>query len=266
LNTSKQGFYQLYHRNKRQQEETFTLIDIIQQVRANHPTMSCRMLHYKIKPEFIGRDRFEDLCREYGFMVSMVKNWQKTTNSNGVIRFDNLVNDFELSGIDQIWSSDITYFPIGDIFYYITFILDNHSRRILGYHVSSKRTTEQTSLPALKMAIKTRKKPLKKGIIFHTDGGGQYYDDHFLSLTRKYKFKNSMCEYAWENGKAERINGIIKNNYLNPWGTKTVETLKKNLDRAVKLYNEDKPHSGLDKLTPVGFEKKLINLATETKA
>jgi transposase InsO family protein len=249
----------MLQRSKKQQEEVFTLIEIMKQVRLNHPTMSCRMLHYKIKPGFIGRDKFEHLCRESGFMVKMTKNYQKTTDSNGVIRFPNLLQNIRLTSIDQVWSSDITYFDINGVFYYLTFILDNYSRRILGHHASIKRSTEQTSLLALQMAIKVRKKPFKEGIIFHSDGGGQYYDDIFLKLTKHYKFKNSMCEYAWENGKAERINGIIKNNYLIPWGTKTPSDLMKNIDRAVKLYNEDKPHIGLGKLSPIGFDKNLLN-------
>lgn len=70
-----------------------------------------------------------------------------------------------------------------------------------------------------------------------------------------------MCEYAWENGKAERINGVIKNNYLIPWGTDTPEKLLKNIDRAVKLYNNEKPHSALKRLTPMQFENKHLNLS-----
>ena len=265
LGTSKQSFHQMLQRSKKQQEEVFTLIEIMKQVRLNHPTMSCRMLHYKIKPGFIGRDKFENLCRESGFMVKMTKNYQKTTDSNGVIRFPNLLQNIRLTSIDQVWSSDITYFDINGVFYYLTFILDNYSRRILGHHASIKRSTEQTSLLALQMAIKVRKKPFKEGIIFHSDGGGQYYDDNFLKLTKHYKFKNSMCEYAWENGKAERINGIIKNNYLIPWGTKTPSDLMKNIDRAVKLYNEDKPHIRLGKLSPIEFEKNLLNSLNNLK-
>jgi putative transposase len=122
--------------------------------------------------------------------------------------------ELKVDRIDQAWSSDITYFEIQGVFYYLTFILDNCSRRILGYHASSRLNTESTTLPALKRAIKSRGKKLKSGIIFHSDGGGQYYDSNFLALTRKHEFRNSMCEYAWENGKAERINGVIKNNYL----------------------------------------------------
>lgn len=266
MGASKQGFHQMIRRSKKQQEEICLLVELIKQIRKNHPTMNCRMMYYMINPVFVGRDKFENICRECGFMVGRPKSYRKTTDSNGVIRFDNLLKGFEITDIDQVWSTDITYFDVNGVFYYITFILDNCSRRILGHHVSSRLSTEHTSLPAMKMAIKTRGKELKNGVIIHSDGGGQYYDDNFLLLTKKHKFKNSMCEFAWENGKAERVNGIIKNNYLIHWGTKTLQELFKNVDRAVQLYNHEKPHTSLKRMTPVEFEEKLFNLALQNKS
>ena len=110
---------------------------------------------------------------------------------------------------------------------------------------------------ALKKGIKTRKDSLPADIIFHSDGGGQYYDKEFLSLTTKLKFRNSMCECAYENGKAERVNGTIKNNYLKHYTINNFKILVKSVDRAVKLYNEDRPHKSLKYITPCAFEKKL---------
>jgi transposase InsO family protein len=176
-----------------------------------------------------------------------------------------MLKNLKITEIDQVWSTDITYFDFGGVFYYLTFIIDNCSRRILGYHVSSRLNTEHTSLPAITMAIKTRKM-VRKGIIFHSDGGGQYYDENFLNFTRKYKFVNSMCEHAWENGIAERVNGIIKNNYLIPWNTRTPQELFKNIDRAVTLYNHDKAHSKLNRMTPVQFEEKNFSLVVRNKS
>lgn len=266
MGSSKQGFHQMVHRSKKLQEEVFLLVELIKQIRKDHPTMNCRMMYYMINPVFVGRDKFESICKECGFMVGRPKSYRKTTDSNGVVRFENLLKGFEITDIDQAWSTDITYFDINGVFYYITFILDNCSRRILGYQVSSRLSTEHTSLPAMKMAIKTRGNELKKGIIIHSDGGGQYYDDNFLVLTQKYKFKNSMCEFAWENGKAERVNGVIKNNYLIPWETKKPQELFKNVDRAVQLYNQEKPHTSLKRMTPVAFEEKLAKLALRNKS
>jgi putative transposase len=182
---------------------------------------------------------------------------RRTTNSSGVIRFENRLEGLVLTGIDQAYASDITYFEVNNRFYYLTFIIDCYSRRILGHSLSERLTTEQTTLPALKNAIKTRKSKLPAGIIFHSDGGGQYYDKEFLKTTAEYRFLNSMCEYAYQNGKAERLNGVIKNNYLKHLDCSTKTRLKKNLDRSVDLYNREKPHKALRYLTPVEFENNL---------
>ena len=146
----------------------------------------------------------------------------------------------------------------------MTFILDCHSRKILGHAVSSRLLTEHTTLPAIKKAIRERGGQLKPGIVFHSDGGGQYYDDHFLKITNDHHFKNSMCKQAFENGKAERLNGVIKNNYLKHWSINTLSDLVKSVDRAVYLYNHDKPHIGLLRKTPVEFENELLNLPNQS--
>ena len=94
-----------------------------------------------------------------------------------------------------------------------------------------------------------------EGLIFHSDGGGQYYDKGFLKLTGQHKLVNSMCEFAWENGKAERINGVIKNNYLKHRKISTYAELVIEVDRCVFLYNQDKPHIKLQRKSPIEFEK-----------
>lgn len=256
---SKQAIHQYIDRSNRYKEEVFHLIELIRQIRDDHPTMCCRAMYYKINPSYIGRDKFEAICRDFGFTSTRKKAKHKTTDSSGVIRFDNLLNDKPLTDIDQAWSSDITYYEIDGSFYYITFILDCYSRRILGYNVSNRLLTRQTTLPSMKMAVMTRNNQIKQGIIFHSDGGGQYYADDFLRFTEHYHFQNSMCKHAYENGKAERVNGVIKNNYLRHWNINNLSQLAKSVDRAVHLYNTDKPHSSLHRMTPIQFENKLCN-------
>lgn len=261
---SKQAIHQLLNRLLKNQEEHAYLTEIISQIRADHPTMSCRAMYYKIQPETIGRDRFEALCFTWGYAVEIPVNYHRTTNSFGVVRFDNLMLNTTVTGINQAFVSDITYYQL-DRFYYLTFILDAYTRYIVGYNISDRLTTEKTTLPALQQAIKTRKNKLPHGIIFHSDGGGQYYDKAFLALTKKHHFKNSMCECAYENGKAERINGVIKNNYLKHRNIKNYADLAKELDRAVSLYNTDKPHKALKYKTPLQVEKEQLHLQQQTK-
>jgi transposase InsO family protein len=252
-------------RSHKYKEEVEQLIHIIRKVRLDHPTMCSRDMYYKINPIYIGRDRFEAICKKLGFQVSPRRKWVKTTDSTGVKRFPNLIKNVIPKGLDHIWSSDITYYEVNQVFYYITFIMDNYSRRILGHSVSGRLQTEQTTLPALRDAIRTRGE-IQKGIILHSDGGGQYYDQDFLKLTSKFKFKNSMCEMAYENGKAERLNGVIKNNYLRHWKIESLSDLIKSVDRAVRLYNEEKPHIGLQRIAPCEFENKMFNLGSPNRS
>ncbi len=257
---SKQCFHQQMNRLLRKQEEYNYLVNIVYKLRSSHPTMGCRDIYYKVRPKHVGRDAFETFCKEEGLMSRPYRNKAKTTDSKGVKHFPNLTIDLDLHSINQLWVSDITYFEVSGKFDYLTFILDAFSRRIIGYSVSEDLKTESTTLMALNQAIRVRLKEGLKvfGTIFHSDGGGQYYDKEFLKLTKKYNFKNSMSEYAWENGKAERINGVIKNNYLIHREIRNYEELKKEVDRSVKLYNEEKPHISLGRKTPIEYEKLYI--------
>jgi len=254
IGITKQAFHQQLNRDCLKEQERANLLPIVNQIRQDHPTMGCRDMYYKLGVAHMGRDAFERFCKDEGLMVERFRNWRRTTDSSGVVRFDNLLPGLEIRHVNQVWQSDITYFDVQGKFYYITFIIDAYSRRIVGHSTSRRLLTSQTTLPALRMALKLREGLDLTGLIIHSDGGGQYYEKDFLQLTGKYNLVNSMCEYAWENGKAERINGVIKNNYLIHRSIKTFEDLQKEVDRSVQLYNFEKPHIGLQRKTPVNFE------------
>ena len=255
VGVSKQAYHQRMDRQISQRSQEHQLLHLVYQIRQDHPTMGCRDIYYKIQPDFMGRDKFEAFCKAHGLSSKKPVNYRRTTDSSGVIRFVDITIGLELTGINQVWVSDITYFQVGDKFCYLTFITDSFSRRILGYSVSRRLFTDQTTLPALQMAIKARSGMNIQGTIFHSDGGGQYYQHEFLKLTARYNLRNSMCEYPWDNGKAERINGVIKNNYLAHRDIKSYEHLVEEVARTVRLYNEEKPHIRLKRLMPIEFEK-----------
>lgn len=229
--------------------------------------MSARQIYRLVKPAHLGRDRFEGFCFENGFKVSIKRSAHRTTNSLGVTRFPNLIIDIELTGINQVWVSDITYYRIGDNFYYLTFILDMYSRVIVGFSVSQDLSTHCTTIPALKMALKARK--LEHSVILHSDGGGQYYCKEWLQLTAANKIQNSMCDSPYDNPHAERINGIIKNGYLIGYGPQDFLQLQQMTKKAVIKYNGEKPHSSLGNISPDTFEKSLaensINIVFKKK-
>jgi transposase InsO family protein len=217
--------------------------------------MSARDMYLKMQPEGIGRDRFEALCYSNDLRVQPKRNFRKTTNSLGVTRFPNYLKQIEVTGVNQAFVSDITYYEIKDRFYYLTLIMDLYNRQIVGYSVSESLRTESTTLPALNRMVRVRGSENLHGAIFHSDGGGQYYSKEFKAQTSQLGLINSMAEEVYENAHAERLNGIIKNNYLYPYGPTDLRSLKKMMDKAVWMYNHEKPHRALNGKTPIKFIK-----------
>jgi len=255
LGYSKQAFHQKMNRKLKQREEQLLQLPIIEQLREDHPGAAAKQLYSILKPEDIGRDKFERLCFDHGFKLERPRAFKRTTDSTGVIRFPNLIAGIEFTSINQAWSSDITYYQIGENFYYLTFVLDLYSRTIVGFNVSQRLSTDQTTIPALKMALSVRNPD--PGLIFHSDAGGQYYCKTFLKLTAEYKIKNSMCEVVYENAHAERINGTIKNQYLKGYNPENFESLVKKTAKAVYNYNCVRPHKSLNNIPPAAFEQLL---------
>jgi transposase InsO family protein len=194
-----------------------------------------------------------------GYRIKQLKNYRVTTNSLGVTRFPNLIKEIEVTGVNQVFVSDITYFDIEDKTYYVTLIMDLFNREIVGYSASDNLRTEDTTIPALYRVITERGKANLREAIFHSDGGGQYYSNDFKKITRELGMKNSMTEEkVYENSHAERLNGVIKNNYLYPYGPTNLKSLKRELIRAVYMYNTGKPHKALKKQTPANYLKNKI--------
>ena len=236
------------------------VLQVVMHVRKDHPGMNLRDIYFKMRPPGIGRDRFEGLCRQLGLVIDRRRNLRRTTDSSGVKRFDNLIKELKVNKVNQLWQSDITYYELKHSFCYLTFIQDAYSKMIVGYSVSKTLHTGATTLPALRMALTHRKRSLdNSGLILHSDGGGQYYSHDFLALTQSGKMRNSMGKMAQENGMAERLNGVIKNNYLIYKTIHNFEDLVKSVDRSVYLYNYEKPHRSLGRKTPVEFENSILN-------
>lgn len=260
LSISKQSFYQMLKRRKYKHEEQEQLIPLINEIRIDHPRMSARDIYLKLLPRCMGRDQFERFCMDSGYRIKRLRNFRVTTNSLGVTRFPNLIKDIEVTRVNQVFVSDITYFDIESKTYYLTFIMDLYNREVVGWSASDNLRTENTTLPALHRAINERGRVNLKGAIIHSDGGGQYYCNEFKVLTKDLQMLNSMTEEkVYENSHAERLNGIIKNNYLYPYGPTEMKSLKRLLERAILMYNKEKPHKALNKLTPMEFKRLVDN-------
>lgn len=260
LKISKQSFYQMMERRRYKYDEQEQLIPLINQIRLDHPRMSARDIYLKLKPSFMGRDQFEKFCMDSGYRLRKLRNYRVTTNSIGVTRFPNMIQGIEVTRVNQVFVSDITYFDIGADTYYLTLIMDLYTREIVGWSASDNLRTESTTIPAIYRMMRERGRVNLEGAIMHSDGGGQYYCKEFKSITKGLKMINSMTqEKVYENTHAERLNGVIKNNYLYPYAPKGLKSLRRLLDKAVLMYNTGKPHTALRKLTPKAFKEAVDN-------
>ena len=115
---SKQSMHDWLNRYFAREDEWEQIVWLIRELRVDHPGMGSRKLYYLIQPKTFGRDRFIERCNQNGFKLTIKKNAIKTTNSLGVTRFPNLIMHLKIVRVNKVWVSDITYYRIGERFYY----------------------------------------------------------------------------------------------------------------------------------------------------
>ena len=176
-----------------------------------------------------------------------------------------LLGKEEFNGINQLWSSDITYLYCLDQFFYIVLTMDVYSRRIVGYHISDNMRAEN-NLYALQMALALRGiKNYHQSLIHHSDKGTQYASDVYTQTLVDYNIRVSMCNEVYENTHIERVNDTIKNQYLKRMEIINWKELKAKLDEAIKTYNETRPHQSLKMMPPVVYENYLMTIKKENR-
>jgi len=239
---------------------------MMEQVRQIHPGMGLRTMYEMLQPDGIGRDGFVALGLQEGFRLKSIEKQTRTTYSVKSNRYKNLLGEEEFDGINQLWSSDITYFHLSDKFFYIVFIMDVYSRRILGYSLADNMRAEN-NVAALQQALKLRGiKDYGNSLIHHSDKGSQYASDDYTALLEQYGIRISMCNEVYENTHIERINDTIKNQYLQRWGISNAKELSNKLSEAVKAYNEQRPHQSLHSMSPVQYEKYLETIENNKRS
>ncbi|MEM9545340.1 MAG: IS3 family transposase [Bacteroidota bacterium] len=261
LGISRQAFHKWRQGFIDKEENLNRVMYIIMQVRMDHPGMGIRKIWKFMQPP-ISRDSFERLAKSEGLYIQPPRNKFKTTNSRGVCWVQNRIKNLDINRPNQVWVSDITYYRIKESFHYITLIMDLFSRRIIGYNTSKTLQTIDTTLPALEYALKIRNnRDKRKHVIFHSDGGGQYYDKRILHLLKSENIERSMANVCYDNSHAERINGTIKNYYIRHWNPSSFEELKKYTTLACTKYNV-RPHDSLKGNSPIEFEDKWQKVST----
>jgi len=256
---SRQSHSNYQKRRKEDQDDELMVINSIIAVRELHPCMGLRKIYELLLPENVGRDNFIDIGVENGFCLPKPKNYQRTTYSSKFRKYKNLTIGLRINGINTVWVSDITYIYINGRFYYITFVVDVYSRRILGFEASETLQAE-SSCRALKMALQERRGLSLQGLIHHSDRGSQYISNEYTGILNKHGIGISMCDSVYENTHIERVNGIIKNEYLLSYKMDSLKDLRKMTKQAVDLYNNMRPHWSLFKMNPVIYEESLLQI------
>lgn len=239
--------------------ERHLVLQKVHEIRSVHRRMGGRKLYEKLELFMLengikmGRDALFDLLSANNLLVKKRRSRKRTTNSHHWYRkYPNLVKGKVVERPNELWVSDMTYWKIRDKYVYISFITDAYSHKIVGSHVSPGMTAEGP-LNALKMALKDLKRTTPEySLIHHSDRGIQYCSDSYVKTLKKHGISISMTQSSdpLDNAIAERINGIIKHEYLYTQKTKDLKTARKQLDQAVRLYNNDRPHFSIGLLEP----------------
>lgn len=256
LGISRQGYYKARKKKQEKGLQEEIIIGLVHSLRRKMPMLGGKKLYRKLASDFkkmdikLGRDKFFGILRKNGLLIHRKKRYAKTTNSSHRFRIhDNLIKDLKPSGINKVYLSDITYVSVGTSFCYLALITDLYSRKIVGYDFSDSLNLEG-SLRALKMAI--RGKEDLSGLIHHSDRGIQYCSNLYTELLISKKIKISMAEKGnpYENAVAERVNGILKEEFLLGENFKTKEQAYKSVKEAIETYNSLRPHMSIDYMTP----------------
>lgn len=255
---TKQGYHQIVKRHKVYEENLMDLLIHVDVLRSEHPGCGVEKMYYTLRPDFIGRDRFVNIMMDSGYRIKRHKNYIKTTIPSHY-KYPNLIEGSMVTDVDQIWQSDITYVKVGADYFYVVFIIDVYSKRIVGYNASDNLRTE-SNLKALKQAIKLRKNSDLRNLIHHSDRGCQYTSKEYTKMLKSKNISISMGLVATDNAYAERINGTIKNEFLRCWEIEDYKDLKRKLKKAVMYYNNKRPHNHLQRKSPIEFEKELVDL------
>lgn len=260
---SKQGFHQTLKREREFDERVTDLIHDADKIREEHPGCGVEKMYDILQPSWIGRDRFVDIFMGFGYRVRYQKNYQRTTYA-GSSHYPNLIEGIILNNKNQLWQTDITYYRIGNKFYYLVFIIDVYTKVILGYQ-ASRNMKKEANINALLMAMGNSGGNLSD-LIHHSDRGSQFTSIEYLELQLESGIATSMGKSAMSNAYAERINGTIKNEYLKLWNINDYQTLVEKLHKAVNNYNHKRIHNSLPgKTTPKRFEQDLLILSGQKR-
>lgn len=224
------------------------------------PKLGTRKLYYLLKDELstlnVGRDKLFRILRANHMLIEPKKSYHITTDSHHRFRkYKNLISILEIEKPESVWVSDITYVGTRANPSYLVLITDAYSKKIIGYNVSDSLCVEG-SLQALDMALANRMYK-NQPLIHHSDRGLQYCSNEYQKLLNDNDIKPSMTEKydPYENAIAERINGILKQEFDIARNIKNLDVKKELIKNAIEIYNNHRPHLSNHMLTPIKMHK-----------
>lgn len=258
---SRQSLYQARKRAIERSEELSQVKPLVQEIRRKMPRLGTRKLYYLLKDDLnklgikFGRDQFNEYLRSEHLLVRRRTNYTKTTNSKHWLRkHPNLMKQRTATRAEEFFVSDITYIKSRERTHYLALTTDAYSRKIMGYQLSDDLSAENT-VKALRMAL--RKRHSRKELIHHSDRGLQYCSAVYQDELRDNLIKPSMTDGydCYQNALAERINGILKQEFLIET-CNTGKELEVLIKESIETYNSQRPHLSLGLKTPNYIHKK----------
>jgi putative transposase len=256
LGVTRQAFYQYFWEAQEWRTEVELVLQWVRELRRQHPVMGGRKLYCLLQPFLlehqikIGRDALFDVLAEHKLLVRKKRRKARTTFSNHWFKkYPNLIKEWTPALPNQLWVADITYLPVEDDFLYISLVTDAYSHKIIGYHIADSLEAVHTTA-ALKMAL-SHYSPSGQ-LIHHSDRGLQYCSTEYVQLLKQHNIQISMTQSGdpLENPVAERVNGIIKNEYLKHYRITHKSDAMQVLKTTVRKYNHQRPHQSIRLLTP----------------
>lgn len=253
---TRQAYYQSLYREEEMGMEQELVVKEVLEIRKRHPRLGARKLYVMLETFMLGhgikmgRDGLFDLLSAHRLLVRRRTRKVSTTQSHHWLRkYPNLIRGLVPTAPNELFVSDITYWKIGTGHVYISLVTDAYSHKVVG-HKLSETLEAAASVAALEMALGGVKKGA--GLIHHSDWGVQYCSFGYVGLLQGHGAQISMTENGdpLENAVAERINGILKGEYLECYTVDGFGQAEKLLDAVIKLYNGERPHMSIGNLTP----------------
>lgn len=233
------------------------VLKLVESVRKDESRVGTRKLYKKLKPSFektgiaVGRDKLFKVLRDADKLVKPKKSFTKTTYSNHSYAVaPNRIKELEVKAPGEVLVSDVTYIRLErNMFAYLFLVTDLFSRKILGYHVT-RDLSHYSACIAFEKAVFELKNSV--GVIHHSDRGCQYCCHEFLEHLEEHGVVSSMTDdnHCYQNAVAERVNGILKDEFNLDAVFRTFDELKAAVDKAVRVYNTKRIHYSLGLQTP----------------